>query len=299
MYNLQEAYLDVYYDLDEAKEYDVILDYLLDEGYADSYEEAEGLLEEVTDEEFNEIFEELQFKDLTPEKIQRVTNRLKELGPKIKHHSDQSRRNADEFTKREKGNGLGARLKKFFVRTEGPRRRAQEHAKQGKKYMQHAKNIQDALSRTQASRDASLIFRRNQLRQQLKDLGVDPDSKSGNNIRRFNKENFDIYDIILSHLLDEGYTDTIEGAEAIMVSMSEEWREEIVEAYVPYEGTPQEKLRAKQNKLADRWDKPGSEKRFHQMGAVDSKMTNPEQKKYRETVNRQRDLAVKRRGSNP
>ena len=113
------------------------------------------------------------------------------------------------------------------------------------------------------------------------------------------KEQVDIYDIILSHLLDEGYADTPEAAEAIMVSMSEEWREEIVEAYVPYEGKPQEKLRAKQNKLADRWDKPGSEQRFHKMGAVDSKMTNPEQKKYRETVNTQRDLAVKRRGTNP
>jgi hypothetical protein len=39
----------------------------------------------------------------------------------------------------------------------------------------------------------------------------------------------DIYDIILSHLLDEGYADTEQAAEAIMVNMSEEWRESIVE----------------------------------------------------------------------
>ena len=44
------------------------------------------------------------------------------------------------------------------------------------------------------------------------------------------KEQVDIYDIILSHLLDEGYAETPEQAEAIMVNMSEEWREEIVEA---------------------------------------------------------------------
>ena len=37
----------------------------------------------------------------------------------------------------------------------------------------------------------------------------------------------DIYDIILSHLLDEGYAETPEAAEAIMVNMSEEWRENI------------------------------------------------------------------------
>jgi len=42
------------------------------------------------------------------------------------------------------------------------------------------------------------------------------------------KEEVDIYDIILSHLLDEGYADTQESAEAIMVNMSEEWRESIM-----------------------------------------------------------------------
>ena len=43
------------------------------------------------------------------------------------------------------------------------------------------------------------------------------------------KEQVDIYDLILSHLLDEGYAETPEAAEAIMVSMSEEWRQSIVE----------------------------------------------------------------------
>jgi len=48
--------------------------------------------------------------------------------------------------------------------------------------------------------------------------------------RRNQREDFDLYDIILSHLLDEEYADSIEKAEAIMVHMSEEWRESIVEA---------------------------------------------------------------------
>ena len=42
-------------------------------------------------------------------------------------------------------------------------------------------------------------------------------------------EAVDLYDIILSHLLDEGYADTEQAAEAIMVNMSEDWRESIVE----------------------------------------------------------------------
>ena len=43
-------------------------------------------------------------------------------------------------------------------------------------------------------------------------------------------ESYDIYDVILSHLLDEGYADTEQAAEAIMVNMSEDWRESIMEA---------------------------------------------------------------------
>jgi len=44
----------------------------------------------------------------------------------------------------------------------------------------------------------------------------------------FAKEGFDAYDVILSHLLDEGYAETLEAAEAIMVNMSEEWRDSII-----------------------------------------------------------------------
>jgi hypothetical protein len=47
------------------------------------------------------------------------------------------------------------------------------------------------------------------------------------------REQVDLYDIILSHLLDEGYADTQEQAEVIMVNMSEDWRESIVEGMKP------------------------------------------------------------------
>jgi hypothetical protein len=43
------------------------------------------------------------------------------------------------------------------------------------------------------------------------------------------RDSYDYYDIILSHLLDEGYADTNQAALAIMANMSEEWRESIVE----------------------------------------------------------------------
>ena len=68
------------------------------------------------------------------------------------------------------------------------------------------------------------------------------------------KESFDIYDIILSHLLDEGYAETPEAAEAIMVNMSEEWRESIVEEVLneaegSYGATPKAYGAARQTRM--------------------------------------------------
>jgi len=42
------------------------------------------------------------------------------------------------------------------------------------------------------------------------------------------KEAIEYYNIILEHLLDEGYANTVENAEAIMVNMSESWVSSII-----------------------------------------------------------------------
>ena len=60
-------------------------------------------------------------------------------------------------------------------------------------------------------------------------------------------EQVDLYDIILSHLLDEGYAETPEQAEVIMVNMSEDWRESIVEGMKPL---PYKKMMKKSDELA-------------------------------------------------
>ena len=46
------------------------------------------------------------------------------------------------------------------------------------------------------------------------------------------KDDVDVYNTVLSHLLDEGYAATIESAEKIMVNMSEEWIDEILGDYL-------------------------------------------------------------------
>jgi len=65
-------------------------------------------------------------------------------------------------------------------------------------------------------------------------------------------EQVDLYDLILSHLLDEGYAETPEAAEAIMVNMSEDWRESICEGMKPL---PVEKMDAKAKELKSKFRK--------------------------------------------
>ena len=69
------------------------------------------------------------------------------------------------------------------------------------------------------------------------------------NRNKTQKEEFDIYDIILSHLIDEGYAETQEQAEVIMVNMSEDWRDNIVEGEEDYRPLPRRKMLNKSNKL--------------------------------------------------
>lgn len=43
-------------------------------------------------------------------------------------------------------------------------------------------------------------------------------------------QSFDIFDVVLGHLIDEGYADTEQAALQIMANMSEEWKQSILEA---------------------------------------------------------------------
>jgi hypothetical protein len=63
------------------------------------------------------------------------------------------------------------------------------------------------------------------------------------------KDSFDLYDIILSHLIDEGYADTEDSALVIMANMSEDWRHSIVEDYKPWDFGPKQKAKRKYDQL--------------------------------------------------
>ena len=69
------------------------------------------------------------------------------------------------------------------------------------------------------------------------------------------KEEFDAYDVILSHLIDEGYADTQEAAEAIMVNMSEDWRESIFEEFEQLDEISQGLANAVVGKRRKQWNR--------------------------------------------
>ena len=76
------------------------------------------------------------------------------------------------------------------------------------------------------------------------------DFKGAKYTTKTRSEEFDYFDIVMEHLISEGYADTNEAAIAIMGSMSEEWRVSIVEQSEP----------VKQNyRSYDRRDRGGSE----------------------------------------
>jgi len=102
------------------------------------------------------------------------------------------------------------------------------------------------------------------------------------------KESYDLYDIILSHLIDEGYADTEQAAEAIMVNMSEEWRESIVETRMDPRGRP---ASGPMNVYANPKGKP-SQAHLDAVKSYDAeqKKKTPEQRKAEQDAYRERQM---------
>ena len=75
----------------------------------------------------------------------------------------------------------------------------------------------------------------------------------------YRKEEIDLFDAILEHLVSEGYADTNESALAIMANMSEEWRQSIVEmAYTVNVADVKGGTKAAKNAQAGMKDKSGN-----------------------------------------
>lgn len=70
--------------------------------------------------------------------------------------------------------------------------------------------------------------------------------------KSFNKEDLNVFDILISHLLDEGYADDVKNAYCILENMSEDWVLEILdeaEAKWGKQPMPSGKMRKKEKEL--------------------------------------------------
>jgi len=69
---------------------------------------------------------------------------------------------------------------------------------------------------------------------------------------------YDLFDVVLGHLLDEGYADTKDAALAIMANMSEEWKQSIVEQMTVNVADVKGGTQAARNAAAGMKDKSGN-----------------------------------------
>ena len=120
----------------------------------------------------------------------------------------------------------------------------------------------------------------------LNDTLKSREKRTGTKIPRV--EQLDLYDIILSHLIAEGYADTEEAAERIMVNMSEEWRESIVETRMDPRGRP---ASGPMNVYANPKGKP-SQAHLDAVKSYDAeqKKKTPEQRKAEQDAYRERQM---------
>ena len=95
---------------------------------------------------------------------------------------------------------------------------------------------------------------------------ADYERGEANDPRKKVDEEVDFFDVILEHLLDEGYADTNQAALVIMANMSEEWKEEILE------GSYEDRIAAN-NKKYDRNRKRAAERAAARNAARDAGKT--------------------------
>ena len=93
----------------------------------------------------------------------------------------------------------------------------------------------------------------------------------------YRKEEIDLFDTILEHLVSEGYADTNESALVIMANMSEEWRQSILDE--EKKELPQTKMYRKAGELARSGIATGDEGKKKRSAKIVSAITRETERK--------------------
>jgi hypothetical protein len=201
-------------------EYNKLLKYLYFEGYANSYEEADYILEDMSNIERKQLMMEVLD---TPQKTQSYAakNAASAVGAFV-------RGDAKTLSKRFKGAQRG--MKKIENRKsqneeceldEATRMRKYFNKKYGNKneYGENEAAAKEAITRRKISRN----------RTPYPHPPIRGSSEHLQFARQKAKSQNEAYEILLDYLIDEGYTNTVDGAVTIIENMSENWMESILE----------------------------------------------------------------------
>lgn len=224
-----EAYHSVYEaPQQEVEAYEAIVDFLASEGLVESYEEADELIEGMSDEEIYDILDEVRgFGG-------RIPKGGTDYAPPFKNDIAQTRNESPASTR-------GRKALQNFRRNSGAgiqaaRNAAGVRSKSGGPYdrQQGPDRSRNPLETAPDAGKPSGISMSPDQRAKLAAERAERqgEGKRANKIRSIMSgvsESYDNYDLILSHLLDEGYADSEDAALQIMSNMSEDWLDQIVE----------------------------------------------------------------------
>jgi hypothetical protein len=229
--------------------YDIILSHLLDEGYADTVENAESIMVNMSEDWRESICEEY---DIYEERAPGVKpyGGGKEVGDKMRAGYGIKITPKPLSGKKGDASGYGApeKFKKPDDNIENPGTTVPAPKKGGYGRISPVIPYGIGANATPTRSNVSTITRQNLNTATSRMLPPEDKKKlSREIIRKPKNEEYDLYDVILSHLLDEGYVETVENAEAIMVNMSEDWRESIMEENVS------KKQQKKDAKTREKW----------------------------------------------
>jgi hypothetical protein len=199
-------------------EYNQLLKFLYFEGYVDSYEEAEQLIESMNDDEFESLCEEVFELDEETEEEKRRNERRARIAElqaqgRVMTSAKRTSQRANQRKQEQKAEKLEKLANAALDSTRGASKRSSRPM--------GSEEPKEKSKAPKANRRLSSTVKDDRL-----------SSKADEILRMMRSEESDLYDIILSHLLDEGYAETPEAAEVILENMSEEWVEGIVEELI-------------------------------------------------------------------
>lgn len=202
--------------------YDLVMDYLLDEGYADTESDAEVIMANMSEEWLESILDEELTgwrKDYAIKRAEELRDRSRSAGDIAKRRSGGRHGIADKMDKR------AASLIRVATKDIGGKWEANPTKRGGSGIKGEPKDMDDGVDKSRSNKTDKQLMKSKLRKRAIKSI----------------REDYDNYDLIMAYLLDEGYADTEGDAEVIMANMSEEWLETIIEGIADKKTHPEQR----------------------------------------------------------